>query len=181
MKERKNYPKGDEVRLLQAAMNGKNELREQLAAYAHAAWAGWTEYLFSKCSVGEDEALIIPSPLVARWRRQISTEYGALSEEEKESDRKEATVMMAIFEGNEEYQEKEPLLRNIRLELKGDRITHGSLIDIDTGKEISCAKFELSHKAGESPRLILYCTLRTIEYLFDGVEAVIVEAEHEAK
>lgn len=177
MNERKNYKDGSEVRLLQAALDGNKELREQLAAYAHAAWAGWTEYLFSKCSEGEDDTLVIPSPLVARWRRQINTVYGALSEEEKESDRKEATVMMAIFEKKEEAKREEPFLRNIRIELKGRKHMYGSITDIDTGKGIFCNKIELTHKAGESPLLVLYCKPSTIEYLLDGVDAAILEDE----
>lgn len=42
--ERKDYSPGDEAKLLNAARNGTgDDTIEQLAAYAHAAWAGWTE------------------------------------------------------------------------------------------------------------------------------------------
>jgi hypothetical protein len=78
------------------------DVREQLADYAHAAWAGWMEYLFSKCAPGTDGdefadgSLVIPPWAVERWKRQAATAYTDLPEQEKESDRKEADRMLAI-------------------------------------------------------------------------------------
>lgn len=76
---------------------------EALAAYAHEAWSGWMEYLFSKCTPGthdgfEDGSLVIPPWAVERWRRQASTQYSDLPEAEKQSDREEARRMLAIME-----------------------------------------------------------------------------------
>ena len=42
--------------------------------------------------------VIIPQWAVERWMRQMNTEYKNLSEEEKESDRKEADGMILIME-----------------------------------------------------------------------------------
>lgn len=40
--------------------------------------------------VGRDRALLIPAVLVDRWNQQIATDYDALPEAEKESDRQQA-------------------------------------------------------------------------------------------
>jgi hypothetical protein len=84
--------------------------REQLAAYAHEAWSGWMEYLFSKCDKQKYE-LIIPAWAVERWGRQMHTPYADLSDKEKESDRAEADKMLAIINGStpRESDEIEPL------------------------------------------------------------------------
>ena len=70
--------------------------REELADYAHQAWAGWMEYLFGKSVTNNDGSVTIPPVLVERWLRQMSTSYADLSEAEKDSDPKEADVMLAI-------------------------------------------------------------------------------------
>jgi hypothetical protein len=81
-----------------------NILRESLAAYAHDAWSGWMEYLFSKCErdgdpeAGHERDLIIPAWAVERWKRQATTAYHALPEEEKASDRTEADKMIAMMQ-----------------------------------------------------------------------------------
>lgn len=74
-------------------------LREQLSENAHKSWAGWTDYLFSKCEVDEKHqgCLIIPKWAVERWKRQIKTDYSDLSLSEKNSDRKEADKIISIF------------------------------------------------------------------------------------
>ena len=87
--------------------NRRREMREKLAEYAHNQWSGWMEYLFSKCYTvyleptlqePDGEAhLVIPKWAVDRWKRQMQTPYNDLSEEEKESDRKEADGMIAIL------------------------------------------------------------------------------------
>lgn len=80
-----------------------SKLEEELAQYAHNAWSGWMEYLFSKCVEGDEAMsdgtteLVIPPALVSRWRRQIQTKYEDLPENEKESDRKEADKIMGIL------------------------------------------------------------------------------------
>ena len=82
-------------------MTNPEQLREELAKLAHEQWSGWMEYLFSKCTVevgGEMEGIIIPKWAVERWIRQSRTSYDNLSEDEKESDRKEADKFIAVFE-----------------------------------------------------------------------------------
>ena len=71
-------------------------MREALAAYAHEAWSGWMEYLFSKSTTNADGSITIPPDLVARWLRQIGTAYIDLPEAEKDSDRIEADKMLDI-------------------------------------------------------------------------------------
>lgn len=82
-----------------------DEIREQLAAYAHKAWARMKRNMLSKCdatlpgilSAVPDAALIIPPDLVARWYRQMNTPYSELPENEKESDRAEADRILTII------------------------------------------------------------------------------------
>jgi hypothetical protein len=73
---------------------------EKLSEYAHDAWSGWMEHLFSKCKENSDGSAIIPKESVERWKRQMNTLYEDLPEEEKRSDRKEADKMIKIFEGD---------------------------------------------------------------------------------
>lgn len=73
---------------------------EELAEYAHSAWAGWMDYLFSKSEFVDGGSVLIPADLVKRWRRQAATPYHFLPEGEKESDRKEARRMLEIIEGS---------------------------------------------------------------------------------
>jgi len=63
-----------------------DNIREQLADYAHDAWSGWMRYLFDNWNQTN----------IDRWRRQMTTPYAELSEKEKESDRKEADRIMEI-------------------------------------------------------------------------------------
>lgn len=92
--ERKGYALS--IDLLEAAMEGGDDTKERLAAYAHEAWSGWMAYLFSRCA-GADGGVLIPQSLVDRWKRQSETPYAELPEGEKASDRKEAAVMLAII------------------------------------------------------------------------------------
>lgn len=73
-------------------------MREELAAYAHEAWAGWMRYMFSKCHSNDAGELIIPAWAVARWTRQMSTPYWDLPIGEQDSDRAEADKMLAIID-----------------------------------------------------------------------------------
>ena len=74
---------------------------EDLAEYAHNAWAGWMECLFSKCEPSFDkdgyDAMIIPNDLCERWFRQMATPYNELPENEKKSDRQEADKILSIL------------------------------------------------------------------------------------
>lgn len=74
-------------------------VREQLAAYAHEAWAGWMRYLFDKAEINADGTATIPTWAVERWQRQMQTPYAELPEAEKASDRAEADKMLRILAG----------------------------------------------------------------------------------
>lgn len=79
---------------------------EALAAYAHKAWSGWMEYLFSKCERHITTApengywlhLKIPRALYHRWQRQMKTPYEDLPESEKDRNRAEAAEMLKIID-----------------------------------------------------------------------------------
>lgn len=73
-----------------------NILREKLADYAHDAWSGWMQYLFTKSKSNEDGSITIPKELVDRWARQMYTKYKNLPVNEKESDLAEADKMIKI-------------------------------------------------------------------------------------
>ena len=73
------------------------EVREELAAYAHRAWSGWMRYLFGKSRRNKKGQVIIPKWAVDRWYRQLIIPYENLSEEEKDSDRQEADKFIAII------------------------------------------------------------------------------------
>jgi hypothetical protein len=73
-----------------------NDLREQLAAYAHEAWSGWMRYLFRFGEEHDDGSFTITADKVCRWHRQAITPYAELPKSEKDSDRKEADRMLAI-------------------------------------------------------------------------------------
>lgn len=79
-----------------ADMLMNEKLIEELSDYAHAAWSGWMDYLFSKCVEHGDGSVTIPSTSVDRWKRQAGTKYVDLPEGEKESDREEARKMITI-------------------------------------------------------------------------------------
>jgi len=74
-------------------------LQEQVADYAHEAWAGWMRYLFEKSARQDDGTVVIPAALVDRWTRQMHTPYAELPESEKASDRKEARKIIYIIIG----------------------------------------------------------------------------------
>lgn len=72
-------------------------LQEYIAAFCHDyQWTGWMRYLLNKCNLLPDGSYIIPHDLAERWKRQMATNYINLSEEEKESDRKEARSILRL-------------------------------------------------------------------------------------
>jgi len=73
-------------------------LREKLAKYAHDAWSGWMKYLFEKSTKNPDGTVTIPKWAVDRWTRQMNTDYWDLSQDERESDRKEADKIIDIMQ-----------------------------------------------------------------------------------
>jgi hypothetical protein len=77
-------------------MTERDKLRESLAEYAHEAWSGWMKYMLPRLSLNSDNVDTL------RWRRQMLMEYRFLSEDEKESDRKEADRILSIIEEKQE-------------------------------------------------------------------------------
>jgi hypothetical protein len=73
-------------------------LREILAELAHKQWSGWMTHMFKKGVFNDDGTWTMPAWAVARWRRQEETEYKDLTEDEKDSDRKEADRVLEIIE-----------------------------------------------------------------------------------
>ncbi len=81
-----------------AAILGHESLIESLAAMEHDRWSHWQRYMHAQCRSNDDGSLSIPSELVARWTKQMSTPYASLSEDEKESDREQVRRYMPIIE-----------------------------------------------------------------------------------
>ena len=71
-------------------------MREALADLCHRQWSGWLDYMFSKCEY-IDGNFVIPAIFVERWRRQMTTPYKKLPEDEKESDRQEADKFIRVM------------------------------------------------------------------------------------
>lgn len=91
-------------------------LRERLSDLEHAQWAAWTEYFLKVLGLMDADPqellhrtqLTYPGPsqvrkavwtreqvdAIMRWRRQIDTPYGELSEKEKDSDREWADKVL---------------------------------------------------------------------------------------
>lgn len=72
-------------------------IKERFAELCHKQWSGWMEYLFSKSVNNDDGTVLIPSWAVERWKRQMNTDYSDLSEDEKESDRREAEKIINLM------------------------------------------------------------------------------------
>jgi len=70
-------------------MKTEDEILEYCASLEHKRWAKWQAWLHKCCTANGYGSLVIPREKVARWERQINTEYKDLSEEEKESDREQ--------------------------------------------------------------------------------------------
>jgi hypothetical protein len=83
------------------------KIYDLLAAYAHHAWAGWMQYMFSKSQLLPDGSVVIPPDLVQRWTRQANTLYADLPDQEKWSDISEAKKIMQIITENKWYYEEE--------------------------------------------------------------------------
>jgi len=82
------------------------EFIEKGADLEHDRWAKWQAYLFSKSEWTKD-GYLIPKKLCERWQRQIDTPYEKLSEEEKESDRKEVRKYIPLLEKVLAWQKEE--------------------------------------------------------------------------
>ena len=84
------------------------EFIEKGADLEHERWSGWQSYFFSKCQVkpqsqvgGMDDRYVyfaLPKDVYERWGRQMNTPYSELSEQEKESDRKEVRQYLPLID-----------------------------------------------------------------------------------
>ena len=83
------------VKIMNAKLN-KN-LIEKLSDKEHDSWARWMKHLFNMSIKNPDGSVTIPKPFVDRWTRQMNTEYKDLSENEKESDRREIYEFISIL------------------------------------------------------------------------------------
>lgn len=59
------------------------------ASVEHEIWSHWMRYMFSTGKMNSDGSWTMPREKVERWTRQMNMPYSELSEEEKESDRKQ--------------------------------------------------------------------------------------------
>jgi hypothetical protein len=86
-----------------APSTDRAQVREALAAHAHAVWARWMAWqgeharLMPLEDFGADGVAHVDA--VRRWARQQGTPYAALSEAEKASDRAIADEYLAILDG----------------------------------------------------------------------------------
>lgn len=72
-------------------------LLERLAHIEHERWSHWQRYMHEKGVKQPDGSLLIPSEFVDRWEKQISTEYAALTDQEKESDREQVRKYLPVI------------------------------------------------------------------------------------
>jgi hypothetical protein len=77
----------------------KATLREAFADLAHRQWSGWMLYLFSegKGRQNRNGSWTIKKKFVERWQRQMHTPFERLSQEEQDSDRKEADKFLRLL------------------------------------------------------------------------------------
>ncbi len=99
-------PQGRETMTNDFISRAVGDFIEKGAALEHARWGRWQKHLHSKCEEirhagGTDaeifEGLLIDADDVERWERQIATDYADLSEQEKESDRKEVREYLPLL------------------------------------------------------------------------------------
>jgi len=77
--------------------NRMNNTIELLANIQHQIWSHWMKYQFLVCQENPDGSVTIPAEKVERWKRQKNTDYLALSEAEKVSDREQAEKIIKAF------------------------------------------------------------------------------------
>jgi hypothetical protein len=73
-------------------------LVEELAALEHQRWAHWQKYVHDRGKRQPDGSIVLPPDLVARWERQINTQYADLTTEEKDSDREQVKKYRPLLE-----------------------------------------------------------------------------------
>lgn len=100
MKELHKYEIRDGERPLK--YSDRSELNEQLASIQHKIWAHWMQYLFSVSIQNLDGSITIPKDKVERWKRQASTSYESLPQDEKKSDKEQAEKVLALLDSMED-------------------------------------------------------------------------------
>lgn len=82
-------------------MSAREKAVEVLADCEHASWARWHKYV-GECADGlPNGPWTLAFYHVNHWNRQANTDYADLSEQEKESDRKEVQLALdALREAN---------------------------------------------------------------------------------
>ena len=75
----------------------KTELIEKLADLEHDSWSRWMKYLFNQSIKRIGGSIEIPPWAVEQWTRKMNTSYKDLSEDEKESDRKEVRKVIELL------------------------------------------------------------------------------------
>ncbi len=78
-------------------------MKEELSSAVHDTWTRWMHHMFTFCTFNEDGSVTIPKEKMARWWRQMRTDYNDLPEDEKDSDRAEADRYLAILDAYMDY------------------------------------------------------------------------------
>lgn len=102
----------------------EDEFVEKGADLEHDRWTRWQKYMFSKGYIQSKQdagtpelgSFILPKEFVDRWFRKIDTKYPDLSEEEKESDRKETRNYLPLFRQYREQTLQEGIKRGGEIE-----------------------------------------------------------------
>ena len=73
------------------------ERNEKLAEIEHESWSDWMRHVFSRGTFLPDGNFVMNTCDVDRWTRQMETPYSKLSEEEKDSDRREVKRYLRVL------------------------------------------------------------------------------------
>ena len=76
-------------------------MKDNIAAVIHDIWAHWMKHMFKVCYHRNlmlegtmQHCLVIPNNLLKRWERQTGQSFWELSEDERESDREMADMIL---------------------------------------------------------------------------------------
>lgn len=109
-----------------------DEFVEKGAALEHARWARWHKYFIEQTiPLGNSDAYYdfsLPLPKHERWLRQVAIDYKDLSEQEKESDRREVREYLPLLAALLDQVRKE---RDAEISAQIDAIKHPCLDDHD--------------------------------------------------
>ena len=85
-----------------AAERGRLLDLELIADVQHEIWSKWMRHLFKVSQGWIDGSVSIPADKVNRWKYQMNTPYYELSENEKDSDRHQADLVIRAIRSAEE-------------------------------------------------------------------------------